>query len=348
MLENRPDLSHVSAEVRAYIEALESRLLEYARPAQSEAPSAAATSAPSEPATTQNVVVFTRRGWAKRTPRHFFSRQRRAGMGVFGIGAVEADPPALLVLVDAADTLLLLTNEGRAFRLPVSAIVETAIDGKAQPLTRTLPLREGEYFVAAVSADMETDTYLALISERGFVRRIRAPYFSKRMIQGMTYHNVKEGGALAGACWTPGAGDVLVASQSGLALRFSAAQIPTNGVLGMRLAPEDTARFVLPTDDDGGVLFVGHDGKGSIRLMSGFRRNKAPTAGGKIALKTDRLIGALPLTEAHEIFLLSQSGKIIRFAAAEIPPKTGAVQGVNLMQLRNDETVAVAGTIVSA
>ena len=42
------------------------------------------------------------------------------------------------------------------------------------------------------------------------------------------------------------------------------------------------------------------------------------------------------------MFLLFRGlGKIIRFAAAEVPAKEGVVQGVNCMALRADECVAL-------
>ena len=48
------------------------------------------------------------------------------------------------------------------------------------------------------------------------------------------------------------------------------------------------------------------------------------------------------MNEADDLFILAQSGKIIRFQANEVPPKEGVVQGVNCMGLRNDVVTAVA------
>jgi DNA gyrase subunit A len=75
--------------------------------------------------------------------------------------------------------------------------------------------------------------------------------------------------------------------------------------------------------------------------MSGFAANKAPAAGGKVAMKTDKLIGAARAGTGDELFAISRLGKLIRFAAAEVPPKEGVVQGVACMALRADEVVAL-------
>ncbi len=74
--------------------------------------------------------------------------------------------------------------------------------------------------------------------------------------------------------------------------------------------------------------------------MAGFSQNKAPGAGGKQAMKADRLVGVGAVSERDDIFIISRLGKIIRFHADEIPAKEGVVQGVACMALRSDETTA--------
>ena len=79
----RPDLSGVAAEITDYIAALEAEL-ELLR-TQEEASHSEASFEPSEPPTTVNVITISAAGVAKRTPRHFYGRQRRGGMGVFDL-----------------------------------------------------------------------------------------------------------------------------------------------------------------------------------------------------------------------------------------------------------------------
>jgi DNA gyrase subunit A len=162
------------------------------------------------------------------------------------------------------------------------------------------------------------------------------------MLQGMSFHNVNEGGYLVGACWTGGDGDLFIATKQGKAIRFMESQVPTRGCLGLRTDVDDEVVAVAAAAESSGIFLVGDDGKGTIRLMSGFRANKAPGAGGKVAMKTDNLIGATAVDENDDILLISRLGKIIRFQAEEVPPKEGVVQGVNCMVLRADEVTAVA------
>ena len=113
--------------------------------------------------------------------------------------------------------------------------------------------------------------------------------------------------------------------------------VHANGSLGIRLDRHDEVVAMAGVTDESGVLLIGADGKGTIRMMSGFAANKAPGSGGKTAMKTDHLIGAAAIKDSDDVFAISGLSKLIRFQAIEIPPKTGVVQGVNCMSLRSDE-----------
>ena len=332
----RPDLSGVPAEVVAYIEALENRLPEkgeIARSIRSEA-------LPDETPTTKVIVTISHGGMIKCTPRHLYGRQRRGGMGIFDLDVADDDAPAQLAHADAGDILILLTDDGRAFRLPVPSIPESPVRAKGLALRNLLPLRPHERVVGALSEG--GGQYVVLLSKRGWVRRVQAAYLGKNLIPGTTFHDLKEGGPLVAACWSAGAGDFFLVSREGKGIRFMERQVPARGCLGIRLDPTDEAVALAAVGPEDGVFLVGEDGQGTIRLMSGFSANKAPGAGGKVAIKSKRLVGAARVEVTDELFVISRLGKLIRFAAEEIPPKEGVVQGVTCMSLRADEAVAIA------
>lgn len=112
----------------------------------------------------------------------------------------------------------------------------------------------------------------------------------------------------------------------------------------MRVDPHDVIVGVAATPADGAVFLLGADGKGTIRLLSGFTANKSPGAGGKTIMKCDALVGMVAVESSQDLFAISRLSKIIRFQAAEVPPKEGVVQGVNCMSLRADECIALAGS----
>jgi DNA gyrase subunit A len=237
-----------------------------------------------------------------------------------------------------------VTDQGRAFRLPLSELPESAVRSRGRALADLFPWRGDERLALAVA-----DTggaYLALVTERGQVRRIGSQYVGKSLQPGTVLYNIKEGGPPAAACWTAGNDELVIVTRRGQGIRFAERLVPVRGCLGMRVEPDDVVAGVAAADANSGVFLMGTDGKGTVRLLSGFGANKSPGAGGKTVMKSEALVGAVAASSGHDLFAISRLGKIIRFQAAEVPAKEGVVQGVNCMALRADECVALIGCAV--
>ncbi len=335
----RPDLTGVAPEVATYIEALETELLQLQSAKSTRKPVEEQPLEPSEPPTTMNVISISKDGFAKRTPRHFYGRQRRGGMGVFDLEVADGDRPNVLVVADEESAVLLFTNFGRAFRLQVDSLSETPVRSRGQNIMTLFRFRPHERIVAALPAD--GGEAVALASQRGWVRTVHASRLGRSLIPGMSFYDVQQGGQLMAACWMDSNDELFVATRQGKAIRFAGRQVHQSGSLGLRVDMGDEVMAITAVTEESGVFLLSHDGKGTMRHMSGFRLNKAPGAGGKVAMKTDKLVGAFTVQGEDDLFIISQLGKLIRFNAGEVPVKTGVVQGVNCMALRHDEATAV-------
>jgi DNA gyrase subunit A len=339
----RPDLSGVAPEILAYIAALEAQL--ETRRAHAEGGQNEAAFEPSEPPTTMNLITVSAGGVAKRTPRHLYGRQRRGGMGVFDLDAPEGDAPAFLILADVSAGLVVLTNQGRAFRAPVADIVEREVRSRGEALATRFPTRADER-IAVMTPDAG-GAFLVLVTERGHVRRIARHYLGAGLQPGTVLSDPREGGAPVAACWSSGNDELFIITRSGQAIRFAERLVPVRGCLGLRVDPGDRVVGVAAAPAEDGVFVLGQDGKGTVRLLTGFAANKAPGAGGKVAMKADVIVGIAAVDDHSDIFAISRLGKIIRFAVNEVPAKEGVVQGVNCMSLRADECVALTSISIS-
>jgi len=338
----RPDLSHVEAAVRAYIEALEAELerLGGKKPSSAEASPPPPPVEASEPPTNVNVITLTAAGLGKRTPRHLYNRQRRGGMGVFDLDAPDDDPPAILTVADESQHLLIFTSQARCFRVPVKQLAETPVRARGTLISGKMGLTADEK-LAAVLPD-EAKGAVVVVSRNGFVRHLRHHVFGEYMKPGINLFDAGRYGALAAACRTPGDSDLFIATRQGKAIRFSEKLVPPQGCAAIRLEAGDEVVAVAAVYPDSGVFLADSEGKGTVRLMEGFNANKSAGGGGKIAMNTSTLVAALTVNSQDDIFIISRLGKIIRFLAEEVPAKTGVVSGVNCITFRADETAAAA------
>lgn len=345
--DNRPDLSGVSLEVVAYIEELETKITRLQASASGrKSVRADAVFEPSEPPTTINILTISQKGMIKRTPRHLFARQRRSGMGIFDLDVDEADQPQFLVSADEDAGIVLITDHARAFHLAVNSLTESAVRDRGQSLRGLLPFREDESIRIAMADS--GGSQVMVVTDRGQIRRYASQHFGPNMQSGLELFNPRDVGIPVSTCWTSGNMELFIATRQGRAIRFAEKLVPVRGCLGMRVDMGDEIVSIAAAPLDGGIFMATDDGKGTIRLISGFRANKAPGTGGKTAMKTDALIGAMGVQSGEDLFIISALGKIIRFQADEVPAKEGVVQGVNCMALRADSCVAMTASAVSA
>jgi DNA gyrase subunit A len=342
----RPDLTNVDQTVIAYIEYLEKKAsVRPVRAASAEsqplelAPDRAAESLPAEQETTTSVITVSKNGTAKRTFRHLYTRQHRGGMGMFGIDIDSPDHPVILSTADENQSLLFFTSRARVFRQSVQIIASTPLHSRGSSVIDRLALEADETLIAILPE--QARGYVALASAGGRVRVLRHHLFGEHMRPGTALYNYNEFGPLAAACWSPGDADLFVVTRMGIGIRFSEKALSPQGDQGIRVTGEDKVVGITPVFSDSGVFIAGTDGRGTIRLMSGFAPNKSPGGSGKIAFKNSKVLGAAAIEQNDDIFIISRLGKIIRFPADEVPPTEGVVQGVNCMGLRGDEAVTL-------
>ena len=155
-------------------------------------------------------------------------------------------------------------------------------------------------------------------------------------------YNYNEFGPLAAVCWTPGDAELFLVTQQGIGIRFAEKALSPQGDQGIRVANGDKVVGITSIYPDSRVFIVGADGRGTVRLMSGFAANKTPGGSGKIAFKSNKVVGVTTIDVNDDLFIVSRLGKIVRFPSDEVPSTEGVVQGVNCMGLRGDE---VRGTV---
>ena len=341
---DRPDLHGIRTDVLAYIESLEARLVELEGkrnrlhpPAEPEIRQE--TALPEEAPTLESLITLSNGGKIKRTQRHLYSRQHRGGMGVFDMDIDLPDTPASLMVCQETDNLLLFTDQARVFRWKANKLEADEIRAKGNDLSSYFQLEEGEKF-AAVLPD-RANGFVALASQRGRIRILRHHVFGEHMRPGTPMYRAEEFGKLASVCWTPGNADLLLLTRRGMGIRFSEKLINPAGEIGIKLSDGDSLVAVLSVDDESTVFIAAADGRGTVRKMATFAPNKSTGGIGKIAMRSDQIAGAVTVTAADDIFMVSKLAKIIRFPASEIPETDGVVQGVVCMQLRADDVLAL-------
>ncbi len=294
------------------------------------------------------VVTLSHAGYAKRQPVTAYRAQRRGGRGRAAATTREEDFIDRLWLVNTHDTLLTFTSAGRVFWLKVYQIPEAGPNARGRPIVNWIPLTEDEKVQAVLPvSDYTEGRYVFFATRNGTVKKTPLTEYAYQLQRGKIAINLDEGDALVDAQLTDGTRDVMLFASNGKAVRFAENEVramgrSATGVRGLRLSPGEEVRSLIVLDGDGDILTATENGYGK-RTPAGDYPRKGRGTQGVIAIQTTArngaLVGAIQLTERHEILLISDQGTLVRTRAAEVSQVGRNTQGVILMRLGDGESL---------
>lgn len=306
------------------------------------------------------VVTLSHSGYAKRQPVSTYRAQKRGGKGRNAAATKDEDFIDHLWLVNTHDTLLTFTSAGRVFWLPVHQLPDAGPNARGRPIINWIPLEAGEQVQAVLPVrEYVEDQFVFFATRNGTVKKTPLTEFAFRLQRGKIAINLDDGDALVDVSLTDGTRDIMLFASNGKAVRFAEDAVRSmgrtaTGVRGIRLAEgeegEDGAQdtsgahvvSLIVVEGDGDILTASERGFGKRTSLEEYPRKGRGTQG-VIALKTTErngtLVGAVQLSDHHDVLLISDGGTLVRTRAAEISQVGRNTQGVTLMRLAADESL---------
>ncbi|MCI4567153.1 DNA gyrase subunit A [Lysobacter sp. CFH 32150] len=294
------------------------------------------------------VVTLSHAGYAKRQPASDYRAQKRGGKGRSAVATKEEDFIDQLWLVNTHDTLLTFTSTGRVFWLPVHQLPDAGPNARGRPIINWIPLESGEQVQAVLPVrEYRDDRYVFFATRDGTVKKTPLTEFAFRLQRGKIAINLDEGDALVGVALTDGTRDIMLFASNGKGVRFAENEVRSmgrtaTGVRGMRLTAGEEVRSLIVIEGDGDILTASERGFGKRTPATEYPRKGRGTQG-VIALQTTarngKLVGAIQLSDHHEVLLISDGGTLVRTRAAEISQVGRNTQGVTLIRLAADENL---------
>jgi DNA gyrase subunit A len=294
------------------------------------------------------VVTLSHSGYAKRQPVSSYRAQKRGGRGRNAATTKDEDFIDQLWLVNTHDTLLTFTSAGRVFWLSVHQLPDAGPHARGRPIINWIALEEGEQVQAVVPVrEYEDGKYVFFATRNGTVKKTPLTEYAYRLQRGKIAINLADGDSLIGVALSDGTRDIMLFASNGKAVRFAGNTVrpmgrTATGVRGMKLAKGEEVRSLVVLEGDGDILTASERGYGKRTPEADYPRKGRGTQG-VIALQTTarngKLVGAIQLSEQHEVLLISDGGTLVRTRAAEIAQVGRNTQGVTLIRLAADETL---------
>lgn len=209
------------------------------------------------------VVTLSHLGYIKRCKLDEWRTQRRGGVGKRGMTTREEDFVTSIFIANTHSSMLVFTNDGKVFPLPVYDVPETNRDAKGRPIINLVPVPDGERVSAVVSVrdiTSESSDSLLFVSRQGLIKRTPLTAFRNLRAGGMRATGVAEGDELLLVRILDADCHIMLFTKEGKCIRFPLEAVPVygrnaRGNLGINLAEGDVVvdAVVAPPDEDAEV-----------------------------------------------------------------------------------------------
>lgn len=306
------------------------------------------------------VVTISNLGYIKRTKVTEYRSQGRGGRGSRGAKTRNEDFVEHLFSASTHNYLLLFTEQGRCHWLRVYEIPEASKTSSGRVIQNIINLPKDDKVKAYIIIKDLTDeefldnNFIILCTKQGLIKKTSVKAYSRPRSNGINAITIKDNDQLLEARLTNGSNEILLANRSGRAIRFPEAKVrpmgrTAAGVRGIRLSEkmEDDAVVgmvcVDPNDPNTTILVLSEKGMGKRTDLEDYRTTNRGGKGVKtikITEKTGLLVTMKAVTEFDDLMVTNRSGIIIRLPLSDLRVMGRATQGVKVMRVDEDDTIA--------
>ena len=299
------------------------------------------------------VVTLTHDGYIKRTPLDEYRAQHRGGKGKRGMGTKDEDFVVDMFVASTHTNLLIFTSVGKVYKLMVHELPRGSRRTRGKAVINLLPIEKEEKIKAILPFDeFEEDKYIVTATRRGIVKKTELMEYSNVHSGGIISMGFKsEDDELIDVRATEGNDRLFLTSKQGQSICFHEEDVRSMGrtaagVIGMKFRDGDEliGMDVIPEDDDTStILTITEQGYGK-RTPIGEYRTQGRGGFGILTMKTNdrngELVGVGLVDDENELMVVSDKGQILRTRVHQISIYGRNTQGVQVMNVDDDETVA--------
>ena len=313
------------------------------------------------------VITLSHFGYIKRTPLAEYKTQNRGGVGMKGSATRDDDFIEHLYVANMHSTMLFFTEQGKCFWLKVYEVPEGSRSTKGRAIQNVLSIPDDK-IKAIINVPTLTDEdyinnhYIILSTKEGIIKKTSLEAYSRPRAKGVNAVNVREGDELLEAILTDGKSEVLIASRNGRCVRFDETDArplgrTATGVRGINLDEDDSAIGMVcyePEAEDAAehtLLVIGEKGLGKRTDFEEYRKTSRGSKGVRtmnITEKTGKLVALKNVTEENDLLIITQSGLIIRMAVSDIAQSGRNTQGVKLINIRDNDSIASVSVVAKS
>ena len=302
------------------------------------------------------LITISHLGYIKRTTLSEYRSQGRGGVGSKGATTRDEDFVEEMVMANNHDYMLFFSEQGKCFWLKVYEIPEGSKTSKGRAIQNIINLPKDDKIMAYINTkDLKDEEYInshfiMMCTKKGVVKKTSLEAYSRPRTNGINAITIREGDQLLEAKMTTGNSHIMMAVKSGKAIHFEEEKVRSMGrtaagVRGIRLANDndEVVGMICIEDTNSSVLVVAENGYGKRSAVEDYRITNRGGKGVKtinITDKTGPLISLKNVSDTDDLMVINKSGITIRIGVDTLRVMGRATQGVKLIRLREDDSIA--------
>ncbi len=308
------------------------------------------------------VITISHAGYIKRTPLSEYKTQNRGGVGQKASTTRNEDFLEHIFVGTNHQYMLFFTQKGKCFWQRVFEIPEGSKTAKGRAIQNLINIEQDDKVKAFIcTQDLRDEAYInnhyvIMVTKQGQVKKTALEQYSRPRSNGINAITVRDNDELLEAKLTNGSSQILLAVKSGKAIRFEESKTRpmgrgASGVRGITLdGPNDEVVGMVSVNDmDTNILVVSENGFGKRSSLEDYRITNRGGKGVKtisITPKTGQLVAIKNVTDSDDLMIIKKSGVAIRLAISELRVMGRATQGVKLINLKDDDSIAAVAKVV--
>lgn len=295
------------------------------------------------------IVTITHSGYIKRLPVNTYRSQRRGGKGVIGMDTKDNDFVEHLFVTNTHHYLMFFTNKGKVYKIKGYEIPDLSRTARGTPIINLIHIEQGETINAVIPVQQfDSDEYLFFATRQGIVKKTPLDDYTNIRKGGLIAINLREDDDLIGVKLTDGNQEIIMGTSQGMSIRFSENDVRSmgrsaTGVKGISIGEDDKVIDMDIVDPELEVLIVTSKGYGKRTPATEYR---SQTRGGKgiktinVTEKNGPVVGLKVVRNEEDLMIITESGTLIRMSMSGISTMGRYTQGVRLINIREDDSVA--------
>ncbi|MFZ9672835.1 MAG: DNA gyrase subunit A [Flavobacteriaceae bacterium] len=310
----------------------------------------------------QVVITISHAGYIKRTPLSEYKTQNRGGVGQKASSTRNEDFLEHLFVGTNHQYMLFFTQSGKCFWMRVFEIPEGSRTSKGRAIQNLINITPDDKVKAFICTQDLKDTdyvnshYVMMATRQGIVKKTSLESYSRPRVNGINAITVRDGDELIEAKLTTGSSQVLIGLRSGKAIRFEESKTRpmgrnASGVRGVTLADDqdEVIGMVTVNNFDEDILVVSEKGYGKRSSIEDYRITNRGGKGVKtisITEKTGYLVAIKNVDDTDDLMIINKSGIAIRLNVDDLRVMGRATQGVRLINIRDNDSIAAVAKVV--